>query len=93
MNYQHILEEIEQETFNSLVQLKYKNGIPCNPFINTGAIAVMDALISHFGGDYLALAQLMKNFANFKNDVTYGNSHAGILALQMFSSKSGLSIF
>jgi len=93
MNYQHILEEIEQETFNSLVQLEYKNGIPRNPFINAGAIVVMDALISHFRGDYLALAQLMKNFGNFENDVTYGNSHAGTLALQMFTSKSGLSIF
>ena len=226
--YKRVGVEPSGSAFNSLVQLEYENGIPRNPFINAGAIVVMDALISHFGGDYLALekvmnftreisdnselifdtvvaksemehasrnlslAQLMKSFGNFENDVhevvrnyfkqcaismstkdlsramiylafkgkdpiskkeflneaqvkrinalmltcghydasgefafnvglpaksgvgggiiaivpnvmsiavwsprlnTYGNSHAGTLALQMFTSKSGLSIF
>ncbi|MBO6783066.1 MAG: glutaminase [Alphaproteobacteria bacterium] len=32
--------------FNSLVQLEHEKGIPRNPFINAGAIVVIDALIS-----------------------------------------------
>jgi glutaminase len=32
--------------FNSIVQLEYENGVPRNPFINAGAIAVTDAILS-----------------------------------------------
>ncbi len=32
--------------FNSLVQLEYDNGIPRNPFINSGAIVVCDVLLT-----------------------------------------------
>ncbi len=32
--------------FNSLVQLEYEQGIPRNPFINAGAIVIMDGLLS-----------------------------------------------
>src|SRR4029453_18878827 len=31
--------------FNSIVQLEYEHGIPRNPFINAGAIAVTDAIL------------------------------------------------
>jgi glutaminase len=31
--------------FNSLVQLEYENGIPRNPFINAGALVVVDVLL------------------------------------------------
>jgi len=34
--------------FNSLVQLEYENGIPRNPFINAGALVVMDMIMSHY---------------------------------------------
>jgi glutaminase len=34
--------------FNSLVQLEYENGIPRNPFINAGALVVMDMILSHY---------------------------------------------
>ena len=103
--YKRVGVEPSGSAFNSLVQLEYENGIPRNPFINAGAIIVVDALISHFGGDYsalekvmnftrevsdnselkfdpivaksemehasrnLSLAQLMKSFGNFENDV------------------------
>ncbi len=33
--------------FNSLVQLEYENGIPRNPFINAGALVVVDMIMSH----------------------------------------------
>jgi glutaminase len=103
--YKRVGVEPSGSPFNSLVQLEYENGIPRNPFINAGAIVVMDALMSHCGGEYaalekvmnftreisnnpdlkfdtivaksemehasrnLALAQLMKSFGNFENDV------------------------
>jgi len=103
--YKRVGVEPSGSAFNSLVQLEYENGIPRNPFINAGAIVVMDALMSHYGGDYaalekimtftrditdnqalrfdqnvaksemehaarnLSLAQLMKSFGNFENDV------------------------
>jgi len=103
--YKRVGVEPSGSAFNSLVQLEYENGIPRNPFINAGAIIIMDALMSHYGGDYaalekimtftrditdnqalrfdqnvaksemehaarnLSLAQLMKSFGNFENDV------------------------
>ncbi len=33
--------------FNSLVQLEYENGIPRNPFINAGALILVDIILSH----------------------------------------------
>ena len=103
--YTRVGVEPSGNPFNSLVQLEYEDGIPRNPFINAGAIAVTDALISHYHSDYkaleeilsflrelsgnprlsfdplvaesemahgdrnLALAHLMKGFGNFDNDV------------------------
>src|SRR5215467_12158671 len=32
--------------FNSIVQLEFERGIPRNPFINAGAIAVTDVIVS-----------------------------------------------
>ena len=37
--------------FNSIVQLEHEHGVPRNPFINAGAIAVSDALLSRHGPD------------------------------------------
>ena len=34
------------QPFNSIVQLEYERGIPRNPFINAGAIAVTDIILS-----------------------------------------------
>jgi len=39
--------------FNSIVQLEHENGIPRNPFINAGALVVLDAILDH--GDDLLL--------------------------------------
>ncbi len=33
--------------FNSLVQLEVEHGIPRNPFINAGALVVLDLILSH----------------------------------------------
>ena len=44
--YKRVGVEPSGNPFNSLVQLEYENGIPRNPFINAGAIVVVDALLS-----------------------------------------------
>jgi len=103
--YRRVGVEPSGNPFNSLVQLEYEHGIPRNPFINAGAIAITDALITHYRDEYkaleaiigfirrisetpdlsydpavaesemehgdrnLALARLMKSFGNFENDV------------------------
>ncbi len=103
--YKRVGVEPSGNAFNSLVQLEYEHGKPRNPFINAGAIAITDALISHYQDEYktleaiigfvreisatpalsfdpivansemehgdrnLALARLMKSFGNFENDV------------------------
>lgn len=35
------------DPFNSLTQLEYENGIPRNPFINSGALVIADILVSN----------------------------------------------
>lgn len=44
--WRRVRREPSGNPFNSLVQLEYENGIPRNPFINAGALVVIDALIS-----------------------------------------------
>ena len=36
------------DPFNSLAQLEFENGIPRNPFINSGALVIADMLVSHW---------------------------------------------
>jgi glutaminase len=47
----NLLKRIGREpsgnSFNSLVQLEYENGIPRNPFVNAGALVLADIIISH----------------------------------------------
>ncbi len=45
--WQRIGREPSGSPFNSLVQLETERGMPRNPFINAGAIAVADRLLSH----------------------------------------------
>jgi glutaminase len=45
--WERIGREPSGNPFNSLVQLESEHGIPRNPFINAGAIAVADRLLGH----------------------------------------------
>jgi glutaminase len=47
--WERIGREPSGTAFNSLVQLEFEQGRPRNPFINAGAIAVADRLVSCFG--------------------------------------------
>jgi glutaminase len=44
--WQRVGREPSGSPFNSIVQLEYERGKPRNPFINAGAIAVTDAILS-----------------------------------------------
>jgi glutaminase len=44
--WRRVRREPSGNPFNSLVQLEYERGIPRNPFINAGALVVIDALVS-----------------------------------------------
>lgn len=44
--WQRVGKEPSGSAFNSIVQLEVEHGIPRNPFINAGAIAVTDAILS-----------------------------------------------
>lgn len=44
--WQHVGREPSGNPFNSIVQLERERGVPRNPFINAGAIAVTDIILS-----------------------------------------------
>jgi glutaminase len=44
--WQRVGREPSGSAFNSIIQLEYEHGIPRNPFINAGAIAVTDLILS-----------------------------------------------
>ena len=46
--------------FNSLVQLEYEQGIPRNPFINAGALVVVDRLLSQSGDAFGTLLEFLR---------------------------------
>ncbi|MBU2453689.1 MAG: glutaminase [Proteobacteria bacterium] len=47
MLWKRVGREPSGNPFNSLVQLEYENGIPRNPFINAGALVLVDIILSH----------------------------------------------
>ena len=44
--WRHVGREPSGNPFNSIVQLERERGVPRNPFINAGAIAVTDVILS-----------------------------------------------
>ncbi|RZI97644.1 MAG: glutaminase [Variovorax sp.] len=63
--WERIGREPSGSPFNSLVQLESEQGKPRNPFINAGAIAVADRLLSLFGAGAKAdLLEFMGSVAN-----------------------------
>ena len=68
--YKRVGREPSGNPFNSLVQLEYENGIPRNPFINAGAIAITDTLISHYKDNTRALEEILRFIRSVSNDTT-----------------------
>jgi glutaminase len=89
--YKRVGVEPSGNPFNSLVQLEYEQGIPRNPFINAGAIIVMDALMSHYGGDSLALEKILK-FARDISDNQEIKYDASVAKSEMEYASRNLSL-
>ncbi|UTH75389.1 glutaminase [Chromobacterium sp. IIBBL 290-4] len=58
--WRHVGKEPSGNPFNSLVQLEYEHGIPRNPFINAGALAVTDRAIRHFSDAHARLLSWLR---------------------------------
>lgn len=63
--WQRVGREPSGSAFNSIVQLEYEKGKPRNPFINAGAIAVTDVILS--GQPREALGEILR-FMQFVAD-------------------------
>ena len=66
--YKKVGVEPSGNPFNSLVQLEYENGKPRNPFINAGAIAITDSLITHYGDDFKAFEVIINFIRDLAGD-------------------------
>ena len=92
--WQRIGREPSGNPFNSLVQLETEHGVPRNPFINAGAIAVADRLLSESLGkhDVLALvSSLCGEALHFDAEVAASEAATGFrnVALANFMKSFG----
>lgn len=53
--------------FNSLTQLEYENGIPRNPFINSGALVICDILFDTLKNPKIEMLNFIRKISNNKN--------------------------
>jgi glutaminase len=77
--WRRVGREPSGSAFNSIVQLEYERGIPRNPFINAGAIAVTDLILSGHQprealGEILRFIQFVADDATIKIDETVAAS-------------------
>ena len=68
--------------FNSLVQLEYEHGIPRNPFINAGALVVIDCLMDACADPKAAILEFVRETAgsddiDFDRDVAASEAEWG----------------
>jgi glutaminase len=71
--WRRVGREPSGSAFNSIVQLEYEKGVPRNPFINAGAIAVTDAILSGHKprevlGDILRFLQFLSDDSSIMID-------------------------
>jgi len=65
--YRNVGHEPSGNSFNSLVQLEYENGIPRNPFINAGAIVTTDLLMKKYEDEtFSKVLQFIQNVSDDK---------------------------
>ncbi len=92
--WERIGREPSGNPFNSLVQLEAEQGIPRNPFINAGAIAVTDRLVSH-GDAKSSMLQLVSGLCDepvhFDEEVARSEAETGFrnIALANFMKSFG----
>ncbi|MGB0895439.1 MAG: glutaminase B [Parashewanella sp.] len=64
--WQRVGREPSGQPFNSLVQLEYEQGIPRNPFINSGALVISDMNQSKFATPNIVLREFVKKLSGSK---------------------------
>ncbi len=62
--FKHVGVEPSGDPYNSLIQLEQEEGLPRNPLINAGALAVCDVLISELQNPEEELWQFIRTIAN-----------------------------
>src|SRR5215208_3646264 len=73
--WQRVGREPSGSPFNSIIQLEFERGIPRNPFINAGAIAVSDLILSgHQPRE--ALGEILRFMRFVADDPTVGIDEA-----------------
>ena len=73
--WQHVGREPSGNPFNSILQLERERGVPRNPFINAGAIAVTDVILSgHQPRE--ALAHILRFMQALAEDPSIAIDHA-----------------
>ncbi|WP_211217644.1 glutaminase [Novispirillum itersonii] len=64
--WQRVGREPSGTAFNSLVQLEHEDGFPRNPFINAGALAVTNALVSRYAQPERAILDFLASLCGRK---------------------------
>ena len=75
--WERIGVEPSGNSFNSIVQLEYENGIPRNPFINAGALVMADVLVSKLKDpkkDFLEFVRKISGNKNIEYNLTVAQS-------------------
>jgi glutaminase len=73
--WRRVGREPSGSAFNSIVQLEYEHGIPRNPFINAGAIAVTDLILAG-RQPREALGEILRFIQFLANDTSIGVDEA-----------------
>ncbi len=68
--FQHVGVEPSGDPFNSLIQLEQEHGMPRNPLINAGAIAICDILIDKLSNPEQDLLDFIRKIAH-NDTITY----------------------
>jgi glutaminase len=75
--FERVGREPSGTAFNSLVQLEVEGGIPRNPFINAGALVVVDVLLSHLDDarrDFLGFVRSLDHESCVEYDLAVARS-------------------
>jgi glutaminase len=80
--WQRIGKEPSGNPFNSLIQLEYEHGVPRNPFINAGALVLVDIILSYSKDAYNMILDFIRDqsnnkYINFDMEVAASEKSAG----------------
>jgi len=89
--YKRVGVEPSGNAFNSLVQLEYEHGIPRNPFINAGAIVVVDALLKGENSSESTFQNLLNFIRDIADDQSINNDPI-VVESEMISGYRNLSL-